>query len=139
MRLFGVCNTDGGLLRVIERGTQLMVASEDDVLLLASGFGFSDTVRIHQKDFFDLDPRELADQTGIICLNPPYGRRLGGRRESEEFFKAICKKLKQAYTGWKLVLIAPSKKLANTVPFQTKTFPVFHGGLKLVLMVGLIK
>ena len=129
----------------VSPGQPMIFASDTDpgacqsLKSCVDGFGLSDTVRIHQKDFFDLDPRELADQTGIICLNPPYGRRLGGRRESEEFFKAICKKLKQAYTGWKLVLIAPSKKLANTVPFQTKTFPVFHGGLKLVLMVGIIK
>ena len=102
-------------------------------------FDLSDTVRIHQKDFFDLDPREFTEQKGIICLNPPYGRRLGGRRQSEEFFKAICKKLKQVYAGWKLVLIAPGKKLAGTVPFQTKEFPILHGGLKLVLLVGRIK
>ena len=102
-------------------------------------FDMSDTVRIHQKDFFDLDPRGLTEQTGIICINPPYGRRLGGRRESEEFFSAICKKLKQTYTGWKLVLIAPSKKLAGMVAFQTKKLPIFHGGLKPVLLVGKIK
>ena len=102
-------------------------------------FDLSDTIRIHQKDFFDLDPRELTEQKGIICLNPPYGRRLGGRRQSEEFFEAICKELKRVYAGWKLVLIAPSKKLAGTVPFQTKKFRIFHGGLKLVLLVGKIK
>ena len=103
------------------------------------GFSLSDTVKVHQKDFFDLDPRTLTDQTGIICLNPPYGRRLGGRRESEKFFEAICDKLKQAYTGWKLVLFSPSKKLASAVPFQTKSYPILHGGLKLVLLVGKIK
>jgi putative N6-adenine-specific DNA methylase len=102
------------------------------------GFSLSDTVQVYQKDFFDLDPREITDQTGIICLNPPYGRRLGGRQESEKFFGAICDKLKQAYTGWKLVLFAPSRKLAGTVPFQTKSYPVLHGGLKLVLLIGKI-
>jgi putative N6-adenine-specific DNA methylase len=103
------------------------------------GFGLSDTVQVHQKDFFDLDPRELTDQTGIICLNPPYGRRLGGRQESEKFFGAICDKLKQAYTGWKLVLFAPSRKLAGTIPFQTKSYPILHGGLKLALLIGKIQ
>ena len=101
-------------------------------------FDLSDTVRIHQKDFFDLDPTEYTEQTGIICLNPPYGRRLGGRQESEKLFGAICRKLKQTYTGWKLVLIAPSRKLAGTVPFQTKALPVLHGGLKLILLIGKI-
>ena len=102
-------------------------------------FDLSDTVRIHQKDFFDLDPREFTEKTGIICLNPPYGRRLGGRQESEKFFGAICEKLKQTYTGWKLVLIAPSRKLAGTVPFQIKSYPVLHGGLNLVMLIGKIQ
>lgn len=102
-------------------------------------FSLSDTVQVSQKDFFDLEPRELTEQPGIICLNPPYGRRLGGRRQSEEIFEAICKRLKQAYTGWKLVLIAPTKKLAGTVPFQIKSYPILHGGLKLALLVGKIK
>ena len=99
----------------------------------------TDAIQVHQKDFFDLDPMGLSAQPGVACLNPPYGRRLGGRQESEKLFTAICDKLKQAYTGWALVLFAPGRKLAGTVPFQIKTFPVVHGGLKLVLMVGKIK
>jgi len=99
----------------------------------------TDTVHVRQKDFFDLDPRGLTDQCGVICLNPPYGRRLGGRQESEKLFAAICDKLKQAYTGWALVLFAPGRKLAGTVPFQIKTFPVAHGGLKLALLIGKVE
>jgi putative N6-adenine-specific DNA methylase len=102
-------------------------------------YGLSDAVRVYPKNFFDLHPRELADQTGIICINPPYGRRLGGKQESEKFFGAICDRLKQSYQGWKLALFAPSRKLADTVPFQTKSYPVLHGGLKLTLLVGKIQ
>ena len=102
-------------------------------------YSLSDAVRVYQKDFFNLAPRKLTDQIGIICINPPYGRRMGGRQESAKFFGAICDKLKQAYTGWQLVLFAPSRKLAGTVPFQTKSFPVFHGGLKLALLIGKIE
>jgi putative N6-adenine-specific DNA methylase len=102
-------------------------------------FSLSDAVRVFPKNFFDLDPRELSDQAGIICINPPYGRRLGAKQESENFFIAICNKLRQSYRGWKLALFAPSKKLAVAVPFQTKSYPVSHGGLKLALMVGKIQ
>lgn len=101
-------------------------------------FGLSDAVRVRQKNFFNLAPEEFSDRTGIICLNPPFGRRLGGRKESEKFFKAICGRLKQVYRGWKLVLFAPGKKPAASVPFQTVSYPVLHGGLKLRLLVGRI-
>ena len=99
----------------------------------------SDAVQVSHRDFFNLDIRELSDRAGVICINPPYGRRLGGRPESEKFFHAICDKLKREYQGWKLVLFAPNKKLAGTVPFQTKSYPILHGGLKLALLVGKIK
>ncbi len=101
-------------------------------------YSLSDAVRVYQKDFFDLTPRELTDQMGVICINPPYGRRLGQKHDSQKIFYAICDKLKSDYCGWKLVLIAPSRKLAGTVPFATEAYPIVHGGLKLTLLVGKI-
>jgi putative N6-adenine-specific DNA methylase len=102
-------------------------------------YSLSDAVRVYQKDFFDLAPRELTDQIGVICINPPYGRRLGKKHDAHREFHAICDKLKSDCCGWKLVLIAPSKKLAGTVPFPTKSYPILHGGLKLTLLVGKIE
>jgi putative N6-adenine-specific DNA methylase len=98
----------------------------------------SDAVKVYQKDFFDLAPRELTDQIGVICINPPYGKRLGERHDSQKQFYAICDKLKSDYRKWMLVLIAPNRKLAGTVPFPTNSYPIFHGGLKLTLLVGKI-
>ena len=102
-------------------------------------YGLSDAVEVDQTDFFNLDPRKLSAHSGVICINPPYGHRLGGRAESEKFFYAICDKLKKDYRQWKLVLFAPGTKLARAVPFQTKSYPILHGGLKLELLVGRIK
>ena len=102
-------------------------------------YRMSDVVRVNSIDFFDLNPRELTDRTGVICINPPYGRRLGGRNEAEKFFQTICKRLKQEYHGWNLVLFAPGRKLPGTIPFQTKSYPILHGGLKLALLIGKIQ
>lgn len=102
-------------------------------------YHLSDAVQVNSGDFFDLDPRELTDRTGVICINPPYGRRLGGRNESEKFFQTICNQLKQKYRGWNLALFAPSRKLARMLPFQAQSYPILHGGLKLALVVGKIE
>jgi len=99
-------------------------------------YSLADAVSVYQKDFFDLAPRELTDQTGVVRITPPYGRRIGGRHDSQKNFHTICDKLKSDYGGWKLVLIAPSRKLAGTVPFATEAYPILHGGLKLTLLVG---
>lgn len=99
----------------------------------------SDAVRVRQIDFFDFDPLELTDRTGTICVNPPYGRRLGGRRESEQFLHAMGDKLRQAYKGWKLALIAPRRKAIKSLLFQKRSIPIRHGGLKLRLFIGKIE
>jgi putative N6-adenine-specific DNA methylase len=102
-------------------------------------YSMSDAVQVNSRDFFNLDLRELTERVGVICINPPYGRRLGGRNQSEKFFQTICNRLKQEYRGWNLVLFAPSRKLAGTIPFQTKSYPILHGGLKLALLIGKIQ
>jgi putative N6-adenine-specific DNA methylase len=102
-------------------------------------YRLSDAVEVHQKNFFDLDPRKLTDRRGLICINPPYGHRMGARPESEEFFYAICDKLKKDYRQWKVVLIVPGRKMTRAVSFQTTSYPILHGGLKLALLVGKIQ
>jgi putative N6-adenine-specific DNA methylase len=102
-------------------------------------YSLADAVRVDQKDFFDLNPRELTDRIGVICINPPYGRRLGQKQESRKLFQEICGKLNSDYRGWKSVLFAPGKKPARAVPFEAKSYPILHGGLKLTLLVGKIK
>jgi len=104
-----------------------------------SRFALSDAVQVSNSDFFDLDPSDLTDRAGLITINPPYGRRLGNREESEELFLAICQKLRRDYKGWQIILVAPSQKLAKKVPFKLTHFPISHGGLKLTLLIGIIK
>ena len=128
----------------VRPGKPVIFASDKDPLACrqleqcARQFGLSDTVSINNADFFDLVPSDFTDQPGLVTINPPFGRRIGTRQESAEIFQAICEKLAREYKGWKLVLIAPSKLLEKRVPFKLKTYPLFHGGLILKLMVGKI-
>jgi len=100
--------------------------------------GLSGIIAISTRDFFDLLPTELTNRTGLVTLNPPFGRRLGSRRESEALFLSVCQRLKKKYKGWKFVLIAPNPRLAGMVPFKSTTHLLPHGGLKIALMTGRI-
>ena len=99
----------------------------------------SDIITVAQKNFFDFVPGELTDQTGLVVINPPYGVRLGSLEKSEMLFVAIGDKLRRAYKGWKVVLVAPDKKLIKKMPFKLDALPFFHGGLQPALMFGRIK
>ena len=98
----------------------------------------SDIISVAQKNFFDLVPDQLVDQTGAVVINPPYGKRLGSLEKSEQLFGAIGDKLNQAYKGWKVVLVAPDRKLIKKIPFKLNVIPFFHGGLNPALMFGKI-
>ncbi len=99
----------------------------------------SDAIQVISQDFFDFLPRDLTDQTGLVALNPPYGRRLENREKSDQLFMKICTRLKREYQGWKLILISPNKKLVQKVPFKLSKHPISHGGLRPVMMIGTIK
>ena len=101
--------------------------------------GLSDTITVSEKNFFDFRPQDLTDGTGMVVINPPYGVRLGSLDESEALLGAIVDKLKHAYQGWKVVLVAPDRKLVPRVPFRLEVRPFSHGGLKPALMFGEIR
>jgi putative N6-adenine-specific DNA methylase len=98
----------------------------------------TDVIQVINQDFFDFLPRDLTDQTGLVAINPPYGRRLENRPKSETLFIRICTRLKREYKGWKVILISPNRHLINKVPFRLEVQPIFHGGLRPVLMIGTI-
>jgi putative N6-adenine-specific DNA methylase len=100
--------------------------------------GLSGIVAVSTRDFFDLLPAELTSRTGLVTLNPPFGRRLGSLRESEALFLSVCERLEKEYKGWKFVLISLNPRLAGMIPFRSTTHLLPHGGLKVALMTGRI-
>ncbi len=126
----------------------IFASDKDPAVCLAlkrqvSKSGLSDAIRVDQKDFTDLAPKRIMKQaghavTGIVALNPPYGRRLGTFKESQQLFDEICQKLKSDFRGWRLALIASDNRIALKAPFKVKSLPLFHGGLRLTLLIGKI-
>ena len=104
----------------------------------------SDTINVCAADFFDLRPsniNELPDnlqKSGLIVLNPPYGRRLGSKGTVEKMFGRIGEKLKNDFKGWKVALLLPDKHLLPKIPFKTSAHDFIHGGLSITLVTGKI-
>jgi len=103
-----------------------------------SRHGLADVVAASTRNFFDFSPMELTDRTGLVALNPPFGRRMGSRQESDALFVAACLWLKKEYRGWKFALIAPRTSLADKVPFKSTPHILPLGGIKVALLTGKI-
>jgi putative N6-adenine-specific DNA methylase len=130
--------------KIVQTNTPFIFASDRDDRAVCeledsvTQHGLSGVVAVSTRDFFDLSPTELTNRPGLVTLNPPFGRRLGFRRESEALFLSVCERLKKEYKGWKFVLISLNPRLAGMIPFRSTTHLLPHGGLKVALMTGRI-
>ncbi|QGX99431.1 class I SAM-dependent RNA methyltransferase [Roseovarius faecimaris] len=72
---------------------------------------------------------------GLVLLNPPYGARIGDKRQLFGLYGALGKVLKERFAGWRVGLITTEGGLAKAtgLPFAEPGAPVAHGGLKVRL------
>lgn len=106
--------------------------------------GLGGRVRVAPADFFDLTPERIFareslkwnGQTGLVVINPPYGRRLSPETGGRQMTRSILKKLAADFRGWRFALIAPPEHLPRVLPLDIDRFPLRHGGLALNLLIG---
>jgi putative N6-adenine-specific DNA methylase len=104
----------------------------------ASAYGLDKMIHVSPKDFFEIQPGDVADQPGFIFINPPYGIRMETQNASEKLFREIVRKLKSDFQNWTSILVVPSRKMLSAAPFGSRVHPIFHGGLNLSLSIGKI-
>lgn len=101
-------------------------------------YDLGDAVSVACRDFFDLDPRTLSIQPGLVTLNPPYGRRLGGIARGAALLQDVLGVLAERYRGWRVLLIAPHTGVRRRLPFKAAEHRLVHGGLGIDVLCGRI-
>ncbi len=61
---------------------------------------------------------------------------MGTRRESRLLIQDVMKKLKADYRGWRFALIVPERSDLGGISPEWRFHAIYHGGLKLELLVG---
>ncbi len=100
-----------------------------------SEYGLSKMIRVSCADIFESKP---LSHPGLIVINPPYGKRIGTYRDSEEFFIKLCQHLHRNYRKWKFAILVPNNLFLQHIPFRFRSVPIFHGGINLDLIIGRI-
>jgi putative N6-adenine-specific DNA methylase len=111
----------------------------DSLVRLAASHAALDQIQVLCGDFFDLNPGNLTTEPGLVVINPPYGKRMGTRRESRRLIQDVMKKLKADYRGWRFALIFPERSDLGGISPEWRFHSIYHGGLKLELVVGNIR
>ena len=130
--------------RIVEAKTPSIFASDNNPKMchaikeVSRKYGFSRVLKVFSKNFFDLLPPKCTQQSGVIMLNPPFCMRLESRGDNDIFYREIIKKLKSDFKGWRIAMLVPDAKVMKKLPIQLKPYSLYHGGLNLSLLVGVI-
>jgi putative N6-adenine-specific DNA methylase len=72
---------------------------------------------------------------GLVIVNPPYGARIGKKRDLFALYGSFGEVMKTRFSGWRVGMITSDRQLAQAtgLPWLPVAAPVAHGGLKVTL------
>ncbi len=106
---------------------------------IANQFDLSEVIHVARRDFFQLDPKQITDKPGILVLNPPYGIRLQAKNKPKQFYEKIRQRLLSDYRDWQVALLVKDHTVSRHFLKKIQRIAINHGGIDLLLIVGVIK
>ncbi|MGK7651518.1 THUMP domain-containing class I SAM-dependent RNA methyltransferase [Roseovarius sp. B08] len=99
----------------------------------AATAGLGDLITISHHAVSDLERPE--GPPGLVMVNPPYGTRIGERKQLFGLYGALGKTFAERFADWRVGLVTTDASLANAtaLPFTDPGPPVAHGGLRITL------
>ncbi len=94
-----------------------------------------ESIRWLEEDFFTVFPAERGlREPGVVCINPPYGKRLSVPVYS--FYRRIRHHLVRCYGGWTAVVLVPDRSIGEIFGgFNPRLFHLPHGGMWISLLL----
>ena len=95
--------------------------------------GVEDMTSFKQQAISDLVPPE--GPPGLVIVNPPYGARIGEKKQLYGLYGALGKTLMAKFSGWRVGLVTTEISLAKAsgLPFLPSGPSMSHGGLSVLL------
>ncbi len=95
--------------------------------------GVADRTTFEKRAISEIAPPE--GPPGLVFVNPPYGLRLGNKKELAPLYRAMGQVLLARFAGWRVGIITTDSSLARAtgLPFLPPPAPVQHGGARVTL------
>lgn len=105
------------------------------------GFAKDNAARAGVDDLCDFTPVALSQITrpdgpaGLVMVNPPYGARIGKKKDLFALYSAFGDVMRAHFSGWRVGMITADNHLAEAtkLPWLPTDAPIAHGGLKVKL------
>jgi putative N6-adenine-specific DNA methylase len=109
-------------------GTAIAMSREN-----AARAGVSNYVDFQQATITELRPP--AGPAGLVIANPPYGTRMGDKKQLFPLYRALGETLRTHFKGWRVGIVTTETMLAEAtgLPFLPTGLAVAHGGLRVTL------
>ncbi|OQY40761.1 MAG: 23S rRNA (guanine(2445)-N(2))/(guanine(2069)-N(7))-methyltransferase, partial [Spirochaetaceae bacterium 4572_7] len=94
--------------------------------------GFSKLIHVEKSELSEFKVVEsMTHKTGLICVNPPYGIRLGEVGELKKTYIELGELFLDLLPGWKLSVISGNEELSKVIPLKIDRKNVlFNGAIK---------
>ncbi|SEW18099.1 putative N6-adenine-specific DNA methylase [Cognatiyoonia koreensis] len=81
------------------------------------------------------DLQRPAGKPGLVMVNPPYGGRIGNKKQLFALYGALGKTLRGGFSGWRVGLVTSESGLAKVteLPWQKNRLTFPHGGMRVTL------
>jgi putative N6-adenine-specific DNA methylase len=115
-----------------DRDPQVVAAARRN----AERAGLADRIVLTCADLADARPPE--GRPGLVLLNPPYGRRLGGDpRAAARAYRDVGRALRAHFRGWRAGVLVPARTEPAALGLrEAERHRLKNGGLPVALLVG---
>lgn len=105
------------------------------------GFAKENAARAGVEELCTFAPTPLSEvvrpegPAGLVIVNPPYGARIGKKKDLFSLYSAFGDVMRDRFEGWRVGMITADDQLAQAtkLPWQPVGAPIAHGGLKVRL------
>lgn len=119
--------------------TQHFYGSDRNVNVI--GFSNANAKRAGIDKMCSFSPTPLSEitrpegQAGLVMVNPPYGARIGKKKDLVALYTAFGEVMRERFKGWRVGMVTSDANLAQCtkLPWLPVGEPIAHGGLKVNL------
>jgi 23S rRNA (guanine2445-N2)-methyltransferase / 23S rRNA (guanine2069-N7)-methyltransferase len=99
------------------RGTDIDQRSLSIATANAQRAGVSGLVRFEHQPISAVSP--LSGGAGLVCVNPPYGERLGDEAEARAVYAQLGQRLREHFVGWDAAILSASPASARELHLRS--------------------
>ncbi|HZF25828.1 MAG TPA: bifunctional 23S rRNA (guanine(2069)-N(7))-methyltransferase RlmK/23S rRNA (guanine(2445)-N(2))-methyltransferase RlmL, partial [Steroidobacteraceae bacterium] len=75
--------------------------------------GLRGVIHVERRDLAQAD--RGGSENGLLCINPPYGERLGSGSELEELYTQLGARLRDEFVGWQAAVLTGNPQLGHAL------------------------